>query len=197
MSNHMPGEPEIVERIADMLLEADESVRPQLLVRIYPKDQTGRFDELKERRKDILFPKVEWEPEWLTPKFEDSYALVNTLRHCSLGINVASTVSLELCMFDKPVINVGYNPRSVPGREMSYAKYYEFDHYKPVVDSGAVKVAWSEGEMRDLIFASLENPANASAERRDLIKEMFGDLLDGKSSLRVADTLLHLSTRSI
>ena len=197
MSNHMPGEPEIVEAIADILLEAEESVRPQLLVRIYPKDQTGRFDELKERRKDILFPKVEWEPEWLTPKFEDSYALVNTLRHCSLGINVASTVSLELCMFDKPVINVGYNPPSVPAGEMSYAKYYEFDHYKPVVDSGAVRVAWSEGEMRDLIFESLENPAKASAERRNLIQEMFGDLLDGKSSLRVANTLLHLATRSI
>jgi hypothetical protein len=197
MANHMPGEPELVEGIADMLLAADESVRPQLLVRVYPKDQTGRFDDLKKRRPDILFPKIEWEPEWLTPKYEDSYALVNTLRHCAVGINVASTVSLELCMFDKPVINVGYNPPSVPEGELSYARYYEFDHYKPVVDSGAVKVARSEREMSELIFDSLDNPAKGSSERRELIRRMFGDTLDGKSSIRVAETLARLARKSI
>ena len=92
MANHMPGEPDIVEGIADMLNDFGPDVRPQLLVRVYPKDRTGRFDDLKRRRSDILFPAVAWEPAWLTPKAEDSQALVNVLRHCSLGINVASTL---------------------------------------------------------------------------------------------------------
>lgn len=195
MANHMPGEPEIVEAIADMLKEYDTNNRPQLLVRVYPKDRTGRFDALKSRRKDILFPTVEWEEAWLTPKYEDSYALVNTLRHCSLGINVASTVSLELCMFDKPVINVGYNPPSVEHDELRYADYYEFDHYKPVVDSGAVQVAWSEGEMCRLIKECLVNPADRTLQRKDLIDRMFGTTLDGNSSKRVADVLLDLTGR--
>ena len=47
MPNHMPGEPEIVEEIADMLKEIGGENSPQLLVRVYPKDLTGRFDELK------------------------------------------------------------------------------------------------------------------------------------------------------
>ena len=132
MANHMPGEPEIVEEIADMLKEIEGDKKPQLLVRVYPKDLTGRFEELKHRRTDILFPKIAWEEDWLTPKFEDSYALVNTLRHSALGINVASTISLELCMFDKPVINVGYNPPSVDEKNLAYADYYEFDHYRTV-----------------------------------------------------------------
>lgn len=193
MANHMPGEPAIVEEIADMLLDFAPQNRPQLLVRVYPKDKTGRFEELKARRDDIVFPSVAWEPAWLTPKFEDSYALVNTLRHCSLGINVASTVSLELCMFDKPVINVGYNPREVSEKILAYADYYEFDHYKPVVDSGAVQVAKSANEMHVLIKACLANPDERKTERERLINKMFGKTLDGKSGNRVADRLLRLA----
>lgn len=195
MANHMPGEPDIVEQIADMLQDIQTPVTPQLLVRVYPKDQTGRFEDLKKRRKDIIFPQVDWEPEWLTPKYEDSYALVNTLRHCAVGINVASTISLELCMFDKPVINVGYNPASVPEHEVSYARYYEFDHYKPVVDSGAIRVARDVREMRELITTSLNDPATGASERRKLVSLMFGETLDGYSSSRVAEKLVELSRR--
>jgi hypothetical protein len=195
MANHMPGEPEIVEEIADMLKEIGGETSPQLLVRVYPKDRSGRFDELKKRRSDILFPDVAWEKEWLTPTFEDSAALVNTLRHAALGINVASTVSLELCMFDKPAINVGYNPRSVSESELRYADYYGFDHYAPVVASGAVEVAYDRDEMRRMIGRALENPERLSAERKSLIEKMFGPLLDGNSARRVAEALLEAAAR--
>lgn len=193
MANHMPGEPEIVEGIADMLATYPEEIRPQLLLRVYAKDLTGRFDDLRTSRPDILFADPIWEAEWLTPKQEDSVALVNALRHSSVGINVASTVSLELCMFDKPVINVGYNPRSVPTDELSYADYYEFDHYKPVVDSGAIQVASSENEMAELIKDSLTQPERHKASRKDLIDRMFGSTLDGRSGKRVAETLLRVA----
>lgn len=191
MANHMPGEPEIVEDIADMLNAME--TRPQLLVRVYPKDRTGRFDELKKRRPDILFPDVAWEAAWLTPKAEDSYALVNALRHCAVGINVASTVSLELCMFDKPVINVGYNPGSVGTEVLSYADYYDFDHFRPVVESGAVEVARSPAEMASLIASALADPTARSAQRTKLVEDMFGPTLDGNSGERVAQVLLRLA----
>lgn len=190
MANHMPGEPEIVEDIADMLKELYPQSPPQLLVRVYAKDLTGRFDEIKARRKDILFPEVAWEPSWLTPKAEDSSALVNTLRHSAFGINVASTISLELCMFDKPAINVGYNPTSVDEQELRYADYYNFDHYRPIVDSGAVEVAYDRDQMRELIRQALSEPQRRKHERSKMIKEMFGDTLDGNSASRVAQVLL-------
>lgn len=193
MANHMPGEPEIVEGIADILKDFEPDKRPQLLVRVYPKDLTGRFDELKQHRPDILFPKIEWEASWLTPKFEDSYALVNTLRHSAVGINVASTISLELCMFDKPALNVGYNPPSVGREVLSYADYYEFDHYKPIVESGAVQVAYSKEEMKTLLRASLEKSGERKKEREKLIAGMFGATLDGNSAKRVAESLLKIA----
>lgn len=196
MANHMPGEPEIVEGIADILADFPERERPQLLLRVYAKDLTGRFEDLRQSRKDIVFIDPLWEPAWLTPKYEDAYALINALRHCDVGINVASTVSLELCMFNKPVINVGYNPGSVPEDELSYADYYEFDHYKPVVDSGAVQVAWNIEEMRKLITDALTMPETYRVRRNELIEHMFASTLDGNSSTRVAETLLEIAHES-
>ena len=194
MANHMPGEPEIVEEIADMLSSESFKSRPQLLVRVYPKDTTARFDELKERRPDIRFMDVAWEKDWLTPAAEDSGDLVNTLRHCDLGINIASTISLELCMFDKPVINVGYNPRSVDESVLNFGDYYEFDHYAPVAASGAIEVAQDRDQMREVMAKALTRPGDRSVQRKALIEEMFGEMLDGRSAQRVSDTLLEIAT---
>ena len=192
MANPMFGEPRIVEGIARMLRAMPEP-RPQLLVRVYPKDQTGRFDDVKQRNPDVLFPAVPWEPAWLTPMASDVPLLTNTLRHAAVGINAASTVSLELCMFDKPVVNVGYNP---PGMDISpwdYARFYRYDHYRPVVESGAVTVAGSEEEMARLVTEALARPGERSAQRRALMDKMFGASLDGRCGERVADRLIDLA----
>lgn len=196
MENHMPEEPRIVEQIADLLAEMKDLGRPQLLVRVYAKDRTSRFDELKSRRGDILFPAVPWEKSFWTPLFEDSWMLANTLKHCALGINVASTVSLELCMFDKPVINVGYNPPGVPEQVLSYLRYYSFDHYRPVVDSGAVRVARSPQELASLIRNALAHPEAGQAERQALVHRFFVEFCYGGSTTRVADVLTQLAHSS-
>ncbi len=196
MANHMPGEPELVEEIANILRETGGANPPQLLVRVYPKDLTDRFEPLKKNRPDILFQRTVWEKSWLTPKYEDSFGLINALRHCAIGINIASTVSLELCMFDKPVINVGYNPQSVPAKEHRFADFYEFDHYRPLVKSGAVEVAENSRQMREMIENYLGRPEHRRNERKGLIDRMFGSTLDGKSAQRVAETLLKLAGRT-
>jgi len=193
MPNHMPGEEEIVEGIADTLEELTEFGPPQLLVRVYAKDRSGRFEPLKRRRPDILFPVVPWEANWLTPLPEDLPLWTNTLRHCALGINVASTVSLELCMFDKPVLNVGYNPPSIPPAQLRYLRYYSFDHYRYVVETGAVEVARHLETLRDLIKRAIEYPSALSKLRQRLLKAMFDETLDGHSAKRTAEVLLQLT----
>jgi len=193
MANHMPGEPQIVESIAAMLRDMSDLGSPQLMVRVYPKDQTGRFEQVRRSNPDVLFPTIPWEPNWQTPRPEDSPLLTNMLKHVAAGINVASTVSLELCMFDKPVINVGYNPAGVDIKELDYSRYYKFDHYRKVVSSGAVSVARSESELQMMLRRALVEPDAGRLERQSLIRSMFGDTLDGYSGLRVADRLIRLA----
>jgi len=193
MDNHMPGEPLIIEGINEMLKGMTEFGRPQLLVRVYPKDRTPhRFDEVKRRNPDILFPHVPWTTNHQMPKPEDAYLLTNSLRHAAAGINIASTVSLELCMFDKPVINVGYNP-PIDIRPKDYRLYYQFDHYRPVIESGAVQLAHSEAEMKQLLTEAFADPRKHSANRQAFIRQMFGATLDGQSGARVAETLQRLA----
>jgi hypothetical protein len=144
MANHVAHEPRTVEDIADMLKGMTDLGPPQLVVREYAKGPAGLYADLKMRRKDILFPKTDWELNWLTPKLEDCYLLTNMLRHCAVGINVASTISLELCMFDKPCINVNYLP---PGFDyyFDYRAYYQYERRlspAAVSPSRAVRRKW-------------------------------------------------------
>lgn len=195
MANHMPGEPLIVERLARMLREMTDLGPPQLLVRVYPKDRTGRFAEVARRFPDVLVPVIPWEPNWLTPLVEDAYLLTNMLRHAAVGINVASTTSLELCMLDKPVINVGFNPPHVERQEVDYSRYYQFDHYRPIVESGAVEVAYSEAELYGQLASALAHPERLALQRKSLVRKFFGNNLDGWSSTRVASVLETLASR--
>jgi hypothetical protein len=192
MANHMPAEDQLVEDLADDLLGAHATGDCQLLVRVYPKDRSGRFDQLRARRKDILFQEVPWSPEGLTPLPADGPLWSNTLRHCAMGINVASTVSLELAMFGKPVINIGFNPSQVPESELSYARYYQFDHYRPLVEQGVVELASSRRELITMATSALEQPERARAAQQRFLERMFPGTLDGRSHERVADGLLKL-----
>jgi hypothetical protein len=115
------------------------------------------------------------------------------LRHAAAGVNVASTISLELGMFGRPAINVGYNPPGTDRSEVEYARYYRFDHYRPLVERGAVVVAGSEQEMDSLLRRALVDPDPMAAGGRAFVASMFGETLDGRSAQRVADALLELT----
>lgn len=190
MPNHMPAEEVLVESLADMLAEMPQ--RPQLMVRVYAKDRSNRFDEVIARRRDILFPKALWEMHWLTPLEEDGPLWSNMVRYCDVGINVASTVSLELFMCAKPTINVAYNPPGVDISPKDYASYYHYDHYRPVAESGGLALVCSPQQMREALTEALNQPLARKEAQKRLLRTFFADTLDGKSGDRVAQALLKL-----
>ena len=135
----MPEEPRIVEGVARALQQVRGVPRPQLLVRVYPKDLSGRFDALRDRQLPTCCsrPSRGSTGGYAAPGgFRESvhqHASPLRARHQRRVDGLA-----RLCMFDKPVLNIGYDPPGFDVRPISYARYYRFDHYKPVVDSGAV-----------------------------------------------------------
>lgn len=187
MPNHMPFEQELVEILADKLKEMPE--KPQLLLRIYPKDLTNRFEDLLMRRPDIRAQKVAWEQNYLTPLPEDLAVYSSTLAHVSAGINVASTVSLELAMFDKPVINLAFNPPSLPESTLQYARYYQFEHYKRLMSYGAISLADSPEKLSEHLYLALQKPSLYREQRKHMIADFFDGLADGKSFERLISSL--------
>ncbi len=196
MANHIAGEPWLIARTADLLREMTDLGSPQLVVRVLPKGPQEVFDQLRAERRDILFPEVCWERQWLTPTLGDAYLLSNMLRHANVGINVASTITLELCMFDKPAINPCFLPPGVDPRvSFDFTRYYEFEHYRPIVASGAVELARSPEDLGMMIRRALCEPERLRGERAALVREFFGETLDGEAGGRLARILVDLARR--
>jgi hypothetical protein len=143
---------------------------------------------------DVIFPPVLWDEKWFTPMYEDLEIYTSLVRHACMGINPASTVSLELLMYNKPVLNIGFDP---PGSQLPHflrwIRHIEFDHYRPVAESGAVMVARSCSDMRNMIIKGLTTPEADTKKRREFIRSMFGNILDGNSGRRVAEKLVELA----
>lgn len=191
-------EDKIVECVINFINNNELHPKPQLVVRTYIKGTTIEMKNLSQKyNKDVFFPEVLWEPKWLMPKEEDLYIYSNLLLHSSLGINCESTVSLELMMFDKPVINIGFDPDgSQLPPFLKLSRYINADHYMPVIASGAVKVAYSEEALHELIINGLQNPQEQKEQREKFLRSMFGDTLDGKSGSRVSEVLINLASLS-
>lgn len=195
IARHFPEEHRTVETVIRLLDEIAVNPKPQLVVRTYIKDTSPQMIALAQRNlPDVLFPPALWDREWFTPLYEDLAIYTSLLRHAALGINAASTVSLELLMHDKPVINLGFDPpgSSIP-HHFRYVRHIEFDHYWPVVKSGAVMVARSVEDMREKLICGLTQPECDSLKRRQFVNSMFGGTLDGKSGQRVAEQLIKLA----
>ena len=195
MHRDFPEEARHVRALIDILAEYPAAQRPQLVVRAYIKGTSPEMRALAEETiPDVFFPPILWEEKWFTPREQDLSLYSSLLHHCALGINPASTVSLELLMLDKPVINLGFDP---PGSHLPHGfhwkRHIEFDHYQTVVRSGAVMVAYSLQELRDALRAALQQPQTLRAQRAAFIASTFGDTLDGNAARRVADALLVMS----
>ena len=199
MAHNWFDEHKIVELVIRLLNNKGGLPKSQLVVRTYIKDTSPEMRAIAARNiPGVVFPPVLWEEKWFTPLHEDLLIYTNLVRHASLGINAASTVSLELLMLDKPVINFGFDP---PGSNLAhhdrYVRHLEYDHYRPVAKSGAVMVAMSEKDMADMLHVGLTQPKHNSEKRRQFIQSMFGNTLDGKSGKRVAECLLKLSASHV
>ncbi len=193
--NHFYEEHRHVEQVARLLGELDLPTRPQLVVRTYAKGTSPEMRALAEKGlPHTVFPPVAWDENFQTPRYEDAAIYSNLLRHAALGINAASTVSLELMFFDKPVINLDFDP---PGADLPWCKGYErhirFDHYWPVASSGAVMVARSSEDMAKMLYRGLTEPEADAPARERFLASFFDGLLDGKAGQRIAEQLLRLA----
>jgi hypothetical protein len=195
IDNHYFDEHLHIEAVIPMLAELPG--HPQLVVRTYVKGTSRELKMLAARNlPDVVFPEVLWDAEHQTPRPEDLVIYTNMLRHCAVGINAASTVTLELLIHDKPTINLDFDP---PGAglpwSLGYKRHIRFDHFKPIAESGATMVARSVDDMRQFLVEALTQPEQRHELRRTLLEALFGVAPDGHAGVKVAEQLLQLASR--
>lgn len=171
------GQHLILRRLRDAFIaDPQKYAGLQILVKAHPFDNSGLYDELQVPGVlRVLGTNLEAgrrQEEWI-PKDDSMAENRDALHHSALNINIFSTMTLEAAYLDTPIVHLAFDcegqKNPIPCR-----KYYDFDHFKPIVDSGCAILACSFDELMAAIDRSLAEPRERAAQRRAVAQLYFG-----------------------
>jgi hypothetical protein len=189
-----PEDPAHVRILLDLVRSGAIRGNPQIALRPMPVDDGSRYAALRREYPELLVIKPAWVHKgrsWedVMPLPQDVRLLANLVHHAALNINVASTMTLDFALNDRPVVNIAFDVSSPPphGRPL-WHHYYQYDHYRPVIDLHAARIARSPEELAAHVNAYLEDPGLDREGRRRLVSMQLRAPF-GLASDRVADVL--------
>lgn len=116
----------------------------------------------------------------------DEEELWNILDFSDVIINIFSTLTIEACIFDKPIINMWYFSRQARSfQQPVYFPYPLTKHIGRVLDSGAAYLAKDREQLIEMIYEGITNPHHHTQQRRELVRCECGDM-DGDAPVRLA-----------
>ncbi len=169
--------------------------KPQVALRPTPVDEGTRYASVRHDYPELIVLEPAWvhnrNGDWggVMPLPADVRMLVNLVHHASLNVNVASTMTLDFAVNDRPIVNIAFDVTSPPphGRAL-WHHYYQYDHYRPVVDLKAARFACSPEQLADHVNAYLADPGLERDGRRRLVNmQLRGPC--GRAAERIADVL--------
>lgn len=196
--------------LIELLLRAIEAGRftapCQLLVRIHPiylsrmkrpdSGERRRLDELRERYPCLLrinYPQTVSQAHGAIFAEGEEAVLEAILRHSDVMVNLFSTLMLEACIFDLPVVNVAfYDYRDT---NLSNRMLQDFTHIRKFLRHGAARTAFSEEELIAHVNAYLQD-RRLDAAPRALVREREGGPNKGEAGKRIAEHIFHLARGS-
>lgn len=187
-----PDEPQLVRGIAERLRAVPSLRDLWLVVRIHPLETRERWRPVTD-----VFPNTVICTAWETPPDaegwtlstpEDQAGLVSTLAHADLCVNVASTMTLDAAILDRPVVGIDFSHEPDAPRGVMYEEY-GVEHYKPLVEHGGLRLAHSWPEFIQLVEAAVVDPQRDGARRAEMVRHECG-AVDGRSAERLAGALL-------
>jgi hypothetical protein len=128
-------------------------------------------------RKDEPVPEIE----------EDE--LMHALKHADVVVNLFSTIALEACIFDKPVVYVLYYPQRADAwiRPPRYFDWGLALHNRRMVDYGIARMAADRKALIEAIGDALANPGKSREERKRTVELELGPM-DWKACERLAES---------
>jgi hypothetical protein len=115
---------------------------------------------------------------------------VNTFRHANVVVNLSSTVTIDAARFDCPVVNLDFDPQ--PGQcdqQLIKEVNHEWNHFKPIAESGGVWLANDFEEIETAIKAYLKDPSLHRDERKWMVEYVCG-FTDANCGGRMADAIV-------
>ncbi|MDP3727812.1 MAG: CDP-glycerol glycerophosphotransferase family protein [bacterium] len=121
---------------------------------------------------------------------EDDEVLRDTLGHCDIVVSGPSTFAVDAAVFDKPVILIAFDGQQINPYYASIIRYYDYDHFKPLLASGGARLARDVTSLRAELAAYLADPSRDAAGRRRIREEQCWRY-DGHATERLTALILH------
>jgi hypothetical protein len=164
----------IVQRILSAVGNGRVPGDAQVLIRCHPYD-TRSYEHLRKNRGvgislSSLSP-GQGQEDWFPSPDE-----LTTLRDCiffsSVTINMASTMSLDAAVCNKPILGIAFDGDEKLPYDRSARRYYDYSHQVLVAKSGAVRICYSYDELLQGITEYLDSPERDAAARVALVERM-------------------------
>jgi hypothetical protein len=185
--------PELVDTLV-AAIDADRLGQPaQLLVRVHPRDDMSQYERFMSHPR-VLIEKpfretIVAEGSNVDPSLADRLHLGATLYHSDVIVNVASTIAIEAAVMDTPIVNIAYDGREQRGYLESTRRFYDYTHFRPIVEAGASRLADSPEALVREVREYLRDPTRDRTGRERAVEQLCYRV-DGRSSERVADFVL-------
>lgn len=188
-----PDDPRVVEIVRDMIKNKELIKDCQVLVRPhygYRNDEL-KFKEYFNDNKDVIvdlnFKKTKFSDNWDYSRAQMDHFL-NSLYHCDVLMNVASTLTIDATAVNKPVILIWFDGYEKKDYRHSVARLYEDDYLVDLISFNSVISAHSVDELRDAINKFLSNPTYLDNKRQQL-RDYFCYKMDGQAGKRLFELL--------
>ncbi len=121
---------------------------------------------------------------------EDEQRLVDSLAHADVVVTGHSTIVIDAAAFDRPIVVIAFDEK-----ERSYwdsvKRYYDYEYYAPIRESGGIRFAESEADLLVQVGEYLKNAERDREGRERLVREQCG-ALDGRSAERLANEIVNV-----
>jgi CDP-glycerol glycerophosphotransferase (TagB/SpsB family) len=189
-SSYCPDEPEVIE---ELLGECDRGrfgkevrviIRPYLGGRFQDKDFDERkFNSFERHPRVRMYRRESWSD------VSETLFYLNIMNHADLVMSAFSTAALEVSLFDRPMIGIGFDGHHHRPFHRSVRRFETFTHFQDVFRTGAMRVVRNFPEFFRAISGYLEKPG-LDSEKRARMRETMCYRLDGKASERIVECLL-------
>ncbi len=179
-----PFQKELISLLIELRDQGKLLGQPNIFVRLHYKDPIDGY------RRFLNQPNVYIEKYESTSLERDGLNLKATLLYGDVHLNYASTVSLDVCALNRPLINLAF-PADVVARFPNQ----DFPHYRPLVETGAARLARDPIELVNLINGYFLNPDLDSEKRGEIAANLVCNA-DGLAHKRVVDFLVNMAAGS-
>ena len=114
--------------------------------------------------------------------------MVNTLSHADIVMATQGSISLDAAALDKKIINIAFDGSLTRSYTESVKRWYEMDHYLPVVKSGGVSIVDNFLSLDEAIKTLISKDPQKAGRAR--LREIELEPFCGDSSARQVQAML-------